>query len=100
LQRSYGGGGGGRGGNDRLAGRLRDNSGHDPRNGSYGSNNNSNRNRNQSRQIDYREFQRCFVEPDTGVVVFKYRGGHLVRITPEGEITLNTHGYHNVSLII
>jgi hypothetical protein len=32
--------------------------------------------------------------------VFKYRGGHLVRITPEGEITLDTHGYHNASYII
>lgn len=87
-------GGSGRGGSDRLAGRLRDNSGHDPRSGGRGG---SNRNYRGGGQIDYREFQRCYVEPETGVVVFKYRGGHLVRITPEGEITLNTQGYHNVS---
>jgi hypothetical protein len=54
-------------------------------------------NRNPRGQIDYREFQRCYVENESGIVVFKYRGGHLVRITPEGEITLNANGFHNVS---
>lgn len=93
-------GGGGKGGTDRLAGRLRDNSGHHPRRGGHGGGRGgSNRNScgGGGGQIDYHEFQRCYLEPKTGVVVFKYRGGHLVRITPEGEITLDTHGYHNVS---
>lgn len=48
-----------------------------------------------SRGFDYRSRQKCFIEEDTGTVVFEYRGVPIVRITPAGDVTLDCAGYHN-----
>lgn len=45
---------------------------------------------------DYKRNQQCFLEESTGTIVFKFHNSELVRITPQGDITLNTDGHFRV----
>jgi hypothetical protein len=42
----------------------------------------------------------CFVDEATSDVIVRYHQTDIVRVTPNGDITLTTGGYHTVSLVL